>query len=160
MIANGDALRLTLVVRPQHGPVTGQRTAHVQGDAVWPTLCGGHAFAGGRRGAAGRELMTKDHDFKQLVRARMTKTGESYAAARRQLRVAGEATAHGGFLVSRGLLTQEQLDAALAEHDTTGRSLGRVLLDQNLVDDGELMAALADELGLELEAAIALRRPA
>lgn len=30
--------------------------------------------------------MTKDHDFKHLVRERMAKTGESYAAARRQLR--------------------------------------------------------------------------
>jgi hypothetical protein len=30
--------------------------------------------------------MTKDHDFKRLVRERMERTGESYAAARRQLR--------------------------------------------------------------------------
>ena len=30
--------------------------------------------------------MTEDHDFKGLVRARMAKTGESYAAARAQLR--------------------------------------------------------------------------
>ena len=29
--------------------------------------------------------MTKDHDFKKLVRARMARTGERYAAARAQL---------------------------------------------------------------------------
>jgi hypothetical protein len=39
-----------------------------------------HAFAAGRRAR-----MTKDRDFKDIVRVRMAKTGESYTAARAQL---------------------------------------------------------------------------
>ncbi len=40
--------------------------------------------------------MTTDHDFKQLVRTRMAKTGESYVTARRQLRAETEDAHEGG----------------------------------------------------------------
>ncbi|MEA3077537.1 MAG: type pilus assembly protein PilB [Actinomycetota bacterium] len=55
----------------------------------------------------------------------------------------------GAFLVSRGLLSQAQLELALDEQSRTGKSLGRVLLDQDLVSEGDLMAALAAQIGME-----------
>ncbi|HUP84996.1 MAG TPA: ATPase, T2SS/T4P/T4SS family [Acidimicrobiales bacterium] len=55
----------------------------------------------------------------------------------------------GAFLVSRGLLTQAQLELALDEQGRTGKSLGRVLLDQDLVSEGDLMAALAAQIGMD-----------
>jgi type IV pilus assembly protein PilB len=55
----------------------------------------------------------------------------------------------GAFLVTRGLLTQAQLDLALDEQSRTGKSLGRVLLDQDLVSEADLMAALAAQIGME-----------
>ncbi len=55
----------------------------------------------------------------------------------------------GAFLVSRGLLTSGQLELALEEQGRTGKSLGRVLLDQDLVSEGDLMAALAAQIGME-----------
>jgi type IV pilus assembly protein PilB len=55
----------------------------------------------------------------------------------------------GAFLVTRGLLTQAQLELALDEQGRTGKSLGRVLLDQDLVSEGDLMAALAAQIGME-----------
>ena len=39
----------------------------------------------------------------------------------------------GSLLIARGLLTPEQLEAALEEQERTHRSLGRVLIDQGLV---------------------------
>ncbi|MBW3651829.1 MAG: Flp pilus assembly complex ATPase component TadA, partial [Actinobacteria bacterium] len=54
----------------------------------------------------------------------------------------------GAFLVSRGLLTAAQLELALDEQNRTGKSLGRVLLDQDLVSEADLMAALAAQIGM------------
>jgi len=55
----------------------------------------------------------------------------------------------GNFLVSRGLLNQEALEDALDEQETTSKSLGRILLDRNLVNEADLMAALAAQIGME-----------
>lgn len=66
----------------------------------------------------------------------------------------------GDFLVSRGLISREELESALREEDRTGKSLGTVLLDLELVVEANLMAALAEELGMDLMDAIALRRTA
>ncbi len=55
----------------------------------------------------------------------------------------------GAFLVSRGLLTPDELDVAIEEQARTGKSLGRVLLDQQLVSEGDLMSALAAQIGME-----------
>jgi type IV pilus assembly protein PilB len=60
-----------------------------------------------------------------------------------------EADLIGNFLVSRGLLTQTALETALDEQARTNKSLGRILLDKGLVDEGDLMAALAAQIGME-----------
>ena len=55
----------------------------------------------------------------------------------------------GDVLVDEGLITQEQLDTAIAEQQRLGRSLGRVLVDLGLVRETDLVAALARKIGLE-----------
>jgi type IV pilus assembly protein PilB len=55
----------------------------------------------------------------------------------------------GSLLVANGLLTQTSLDAALEEHQRTGKSLGRVVIDMGLVAEADLVAALAGHIGLE-----------
>jgi type IV pilus assembly protein PilB len=55
----------------------------------------------------------------------------------------------GSLLIARGLLTTEQLDAALEEQQQTHRSLGRILIDKNLVTEAGLVSTLATQLGLE-----------
>ncbi|HVM65915.1 MAG TPA: ATPase, T2SS/T4P/T4SS family [Acidimicrobiales bacterium] len=55
----------------------------------------------------------------------------------------------GSLLIARGLLTPEQLDAALEEQQQTHRSLGRILIDKNLVTEAGLVSTLATQLGLE-----------
>ena len=55
----------------------------------------------------------------------------------------------GSLLVASGLLSQEQLRAALTEQATTQKSLGRILIDNRLVTEADLVAVLARQLGLE-----------
>ena len=55
----------------------------------------------------------------------------------------------GALLVREGLITQEQLDAALAEQAATEKLLGRILLDSGLVDEADLAVALATQLDLD-----------
>jgi type IV pilus assembly protein PilB len=55
----------------------------------------------------------------------------------------------GSLLVANGLLTEESLQAALGEQARTGKSLGRVLIDLQLVSEGHLVSTLATHLGLE-----------
>jgi len=55
----------------------------------------------------------------------------------------------GSLLIARGLLTPEQLDAALEEQRETHRSLGRILIDQGLVTEAGLVSTLASQLGLD-----------
>jgi len=55
----------------------------------------------------------------------------------------------GSLLIARGLLTPEQLDAALEEQRQTHRSLGRILIDQGLVTEAGLVSTLASQLGLD-----------
>jgi type IV pilus assembly protein PilB len=55
----------------------------------------------------------------------------------------------GSLLIARGLLTAEQLEAALEEQERTHRSLGRVLIDQGLVSEAGLVSTLATQLGLD-----------
>jgi type IV pilus assembly protein PilB len=55
----------------------------------------------------------------------------------------------GALLVANGLLTDESLQTALAEQARTGKSLGRVLIDLQLVSEGHLVSTLASHLGLE-----------
>ena len=55
----------------------------------------------------------------------------------------------GSLLITRGLLSPEQLDAALEEQERTHRSLGRILIDQGQVSEAGLVSTLASQLGLE-----------
>jgi type IV pilus assembly protein PilB len=55
----------------------------------------------------------------------------------------------GTLLLERGLLTVEQLDAALAQQRESGKSLGRVLIDQDVVSETDLVATLAARIGLD-----------
>ncbi|MCU1449597.1 MAG: type secretory pathway, ATPase PulE/Tfp pilus assembly pathway, ATPase PilB, partial [Acidimicrobiales bacterium] len=52
-------------------------------------------------------------------------------------------------LLERGLITQEQLDAALEEQRQTRKSLGRVLIDAGILSESDLVATLAARIGLE-----------
>jgi hypothetical protein len=55
----------------------------------------------------------------------------------------------GWVLAKRGLITPEQLDAALAEVKRTGMRLGEVLLSRNWLFEGDLARALAMQFELE-----------
>jgi type IV pilus assembly protein PilB len=52
-------------------------------------------------------------------------------------------------LLSRGLITEEQLDEALRVATQRRRSLGRVLIELGYLKEGALVAILAEQLGLE-----------
>ena len=54
----------------------------------------------------------------------------------------------GALLVDRGLITQPQLDAAIAEQKNTGRRLGHVLVDRGLVSPESLLEVLSEQLGV------------
>jgi type IV pilus assembly protein PilB len=51
-------------------------------------------------------------------------------------------------LLEQGIVSQEQLDAAVAEQTATGKRLGRILIDMGLVKEQDLVAALASQIGL------------
>src|SRR5262249_50781583 len=55
----------------------------------------------------------------------------------------------GGLLVRAGVLSPEQLEAALADKEQTGRRLGEILLDRGWVEAAEIAKALAQQHGLE-----------
>ncbi|MCW2605591.1 MAG: type secretion system protein GspE [Frankiales bacterium] len=55
----------------------------------------------------------------------------------------------GDILLEGGHLTREQLDAAVAEQKRLGRALGRVLVDMKLLSEGQLVAALAAQIGMK-----------
>ena len=55
----------------------------------------------------------------------------------------------GALLVQAKLLSQEQLDRALSEQAKTQKSLGRILIDSGLVTEGDLVAMLSRQIGLE-----------
>ena len=55
----------------------------------------------------------------------------------------------GALLVASTLLTQEQLDVALAEQAVTSKSLGRILIDDGLLSEADLVSVLAGQLGLD-----------
>src|SRR3954447_26075616 len=55
----------------------------------------------------------------------------------------------GTILLQRGVVTQEQIDAAMAEQARTSRSLRRVVVSQHVIAEADLVAALAEQAGLE-----------
>ena len=54
----------------------------------------------------------------------------------------------GDILLEDGLITTDQLSVAVDQHQTLGRSLGRVLVDQGILSETQLVAALAQQIGL------------
>ena len=55
----------------------------------------------------------------------------------------------GDMLIQQGLLTQEQLQDALAEQKATGRKLGRIIVDSGKVTEDGISRALAKQLSAE-----------
>ena len=55
----------------------------------------------------------------------------------------------GQILIELGLITPEQLDTALDEHQKTPKALGRVLIDLGMIKEADLVRALAEQVGLE-----------
>lgn len=56
----------------------------------------------------------------------------------------------GSLLVEKGLVTQEELDIALVEHERTGRRLGEVLVDLGVVSGSGVTKVLLEQLGVDL----------
>jgi type IV pilus assembly protein PilB len=55
----------------------------------------------------------------------------------------------GQILIELGLITPEQLEHALAEHQRTPKALGRVLIDLGMIKEADLVRALAEQVGLD-----------
>jgi type IV pilus assembly protein PilB len=60
-----------------------------------------------------------------------------------------DGTPLGALLIEEGLLTDAQLDAALAEQTKTGKPLGRLLIEQGTISEAELVRTLARQVGLD-----------
>jgi type IV pilus assembly protein PilB len=60
-----------------------------------------------------------------------------------------DATPLGALLIEEGLLTDAQLDAALAEQGRSGKPLGRLLIESGNISEAELVRTLARQVGLE-----------
>lgn len=56
----------------------------------------------------------------------------------------------GELFVSRGLISEGELETALAEQAATGKRLGEILVDGGLVSGPDLTSALMDQLGVEI----------
>ena len=54
----------------------------------------------------------------------------------------------GDILLAGGLVTRDQLDTAVVEQNRLGRSLGRVLVDQGVLTESQLVASLAAQIGM------------
>jgi type IV pilus assembly protein PilB len=54
----------------------------------------------------------------------------------------------GDILLEDGLVTQQQLFDAYDEHQRAGRALGRVLVDAGVLTESQLVAALAQQIGM------------
>ena len=56
----------------------------------------------------------------------------------------------GELFVEKGLISQAQLEEALAEQEATGHRLGEILVKRNLISSPELTQALMEQLGREV----------
>ena len=56
----------------------------------------------------------------------------------------------GAIFVERGLITEAELEEALAEQQNSGKRLGEIIVEKGLVSAPDLTAALADQLGVEV----------
>ncbi|HEX5614059.1 MAG TPA: ATPase, T2SS/T4P/T4SS family [Acidimicrobiia bacterium] len=60
-----------------------------------------------------------------------------------------DGTPLGALLLEKGLVTEAQLDAALAEQEQSGKPLGRILIESGTISETDLVATLARQVGLE-----------
>ena len=60
-----------------------------------------------------------------------------------------DGTQLGALLVEGGLITNDQLAAALEVQGTSGKPIGRVLIDQGVISESDLVRALAKQVGLD-----------
>ncbi len=60
-----------------------------------------------------------------------------------------DGTPLGALLIREGLLTEAQLDAALADQGRSGKQLGRILIESGTISETDLVKALAKQVGLE-----------
>jgi type IV pilus assembly protein PilB len=60
-----------------------------------------------------------------------------------------DGTPLGALLLDKGLVTEAQLDAALAEQEQSGKPLGRILIESGTISETDLVATLARQVGLE-----------
>ena len=60
-----------------------------------------------------------------------------------------DGTPLGALLIAEGLLTEAQLDAALAEQSRIHKPLGRLLVESGAISEAELVRTLARQVGLE-----------
>ncbi len=68
---------------------------------------------------------------------------------RREARTVAERPQLATLLIEDGLISDEQLESALAEQQETGQSLGRVLVDSGVIDEVALVRTLARQIGLD-----------
>ena len=54
----------------------------------------------------------------------------------------------GDILLEGGLVSPTQLEAAYEEQQRVGRALGRVLIEQGVLTESQLVSALATQIGL------------
>lgn len=54
----------------------------------------------------------------------------------------------GRLLLQNNLINEDQLEDALEEHSNTGKSPGRVLIDKGVLTEGQLTAVLAEQIGI------------
>jgi hypothetical protein len=57
----------------------------------------------------------------------------------------------GALLVTKGLVTEDELNRALKEQEETGRLLGTILVERGFVSGPALAIALAEQYGVELD---------
>ena len=55
----------------------------------------------------------------------------------------------GDILLQDGLISEDQLFQAFQMHKDQGKALGRVLVDSGFLTESQLVAALAQQIGLE-----------
>ncbi|MFP4351450.1 MAG: glycosyltransferase [Puniceicoccaceae bacterium] len=88
---------------------------------------------------------------RQFVRAKIRRENPAWIKTDHAFPTRGQLTSYhrrlGEILVERGLVTQAQLDEALAEQEKSGRKLGEILVERELLWEEDLVEALAIQKG-------------
>ena len=88
---------------------------------------------------------------RQFVRAKVRRENPAWIKTDHAFPTRGQLTSYhrrlGEILVERGVVTQAQLDEALAEQEKSGRKLGEILVERELLWEEDLVEALAIQKG-------------